>query len=558
MNDNPNINVSIQIDGDVSNAEIVGVRIEQANSKPKTLAGNLFKYIFTEYLGLPALCEIQSRLTVRQLMREGRSIECQSVHKLWQLVLGRARDDSVAVPSRDPVAVRLQNVQLTSFVNRSPGNLPGTGLARFSARDSVGPQRHELLVGTDVLMWEDLVVRQFGLGDVRFDAFDDRYLLAVLDRPPSLSDDFFHVAHTDWFREPHLNFMRGLDDDKAWITAYGFPVVVTALAYSSVIRELEAYGAVRLEGITGVLASLPSDISLDLPVGIPKLALLVDDRSALQGVSPPDRSLASAWTVVTTQSNDQYQFAHWPFVIGTPDYRINLSDAVKTINKEISRFDLQPIFEFDASQNWFSSDAPFGPRTIRALYHSLQEKERLLAQNRLHDFALRFQAAFDRALVGAALGRSAELGHSRVWEMSLHEAYVMCCEGLAQLRFGKTDRAIQLFDAISTRNPDYCWAYFFRGACLYFQGEHSKAAVALGDAVDRALDELLQGSGELLRSPSSSYAEWYVLMLLWLDYVERTLGQQPQMAYSFVPSAVSDFDPDIAVPSDSQAWEIPF
>ena len=67
-----NVNVNINVAGNVVNSEITGVSFSDSEGWSKSFAGDgLFTKVFTEFLGLPSLQELETRLDVWFAKRRG-------------------------------------------------------------------------------------------------------------------------------------------------------------------------------------------------------------------------------------------------------------------------------------------------------------------------------------------------------------------------------------------------------------------------------------------------------------------------------------------------------
>ncbi len=126
-----------------------------------------------------------------------------------------------------------------------------------------------------------------------------------------------------------------------------------------------------------VLQSVPHHTPLTWPTGIPKLVLYIGDRSSIKGIGKPFPIFASAWSVVTNSQGDRYQYAYWPFLVGTENYQKTILDATSIIKYYMAESALEPIFEFDYKYNWFSDQTPFTPDNIVDLYKSIKIKDKM-------------------------------------------------------------------------------------------------------------------------------------------------------------------------------------
>src|SRR5438270_7855579 len=114
------INVNI-VTGDINNSEITFVRITDPDGWERQFESkSLFTTIFTEFLGLPSLQELEWQSKVRSAIRKGRIKEYRKVFDLWRdASMGgmRGRGEPLSKGS----FIRLSDIQLTEFVNRNPG-----------------------------------------------------------------------------------------------------------------------------------------------------------------------------------------------------------------------------------------------------------------------------------------------------------------------------------------------------------------------------------------------------------------------------------------------------
>ncbi len=68
----PGIQVSIVVEGNVENSEIVGAKVVLPNGETRGYFGKLFSRFLTEYLCLPSLSELDQRISVRKAIHEQR------------------------------------------------------------------------------------------------------------------------------------------------------------------------------------------------------------------------------------------------------------------------------------------------------------------------------------------------------------------------------------------------------------------------------------------------------------------------------------------------------
>jgi hypothetical protein len=554
----PHVNVSITVQGDVHNSDIVGVTLSPPTGGSTKITADLFRYLFVEYLALPSLLELRSKLAIRKAVRAGQYAEVDSVIELWRGFVQHVwrsippplgghdgtsyhsehSGTGIALP-REGVVVKLRNVLVSSFVNRVPGYQCAYPTRNFYIRESsLLPEERDILVGGDLITAEDCLVRQFGLGDIRFGAVDDTYLLSLLDAQPGLAGlDRFGLLHRSP-RDLGAMHMKSIFEGHPWfgysMTAFGFPLVVTSLVHAAMSDLLIDYGAAFVSEITGVLRAVPAERRLSWQAGVPRVALCVEDRSNVKGVTKPRPFLGSAWTVVANHDHSRCQFAHWPFLIGLAGYHEKIREATNIINEEASKRELQPLFEFDSRCNWFSGDAPFTPQNMIELYRSLQDAGSVMAQKYRQDAVRTVQASTEIFLTCLREAYENELTES--WRGALHDANLLWAEGMVQLRSQKFQSAQERFSAAVVKMPSFTWAHLFAGICSYFAGNKKDAEVALHAALECAVDDLLQdhntGPGYSLRN---TYSKWYLMLWLWYDYVRREAGSPVVDSGGFCP-----------------------
>jgi hypothetical protein len=339
------IDVDINIAGSVYNSAINGLTIVNASGNQQKRKHSLIRQVLIEYLGLPSLFEIEKKFEIMYAKQKGRYHEFDAsgmgIIDLWKSILGGTFSNMVPEPAwnsfhkssfhREPIsdyikrrndlkeqmitplgdgwAIKIHNVHLTEFVSRSPGRAYTFPRAYLSHQFE---NWNNLLRTQKNWDWQELAGRNLGLGDVRFNVRDGKYLLNAvgMERPywggmevvcaPSGQKDFkYHDA----------------------LSTLGFPIVITEDVYNLLRNSLQSHGVVFVEELTGLLIRVQYDFDLTWAPGVPKMCLFVGDRNACKGIRNPHMTVyCSAWTVLIHEENDDARYAHWTFRVGGRDY----------------------------------------------------------------------------------------------------------------------------------------------------------------------------------------------------------------------------------------------
>ncbi len=567
----PGINVSIDIQGNVQNSEIVGVKIEGTDGKSRHITSQLFRYIFVEYLGLPSLSEIQTRLVINKAIRKGQYLEGVGVDFLWRQLTHHFRrnildldaDDiyhhyaeyfsfidsseedadvtrKIALFPSEGVVVQFHKVQLCPFVNRTPGFryvYPRTSQHPPATRMMFADNplsRH--LIEDRLAGWEHAVVTQLGLGDIRFRSIDAKYLLNVVPTPSEYAISRYRLEPRiimEEFFKPESFTSFSYDH-----TSFGFPLVVTSSVYESISGFLDEYGALYAEEVTGVLQNATPQMFLNWMAGIPKVAIYVENRSSIKGVRKPVPFAASAWSLVTNPQENHYLYAYWPFFVGLKNYQETIRYATGFIKQEMAKYGFEPIFEFDSAYNWFSNRTPFTPDNIVDLYKSIQAKDRLVLQEQKQELTRASQISTQGYL--NSLQDSYPNPDVEEWTNKLYDADLLCNEALVEMRFNQPRLAQQKLMASISIPCHYTWSRFFNGISLYFSDEKSAALSWLHQAIEYAVDDLLQNNDQdnsrTYHGIADQYSAWYVMIWLWYDFVRHELKISPMDVGHFSPA----------------------
>jgi hypothetical protein len=563
--DTSNINVEINIAGSVENSQITGVSIYLPEGERREIRGSLFRKFFIEYLGLPSLLELQSRLEVWHAGRDGRLFEYGSIAALWSELVSHLHNLGVAMLECQPrqglapgMAVRIHNLQLCPFVNRNPGYQYAYPSAN---RSELGYE--DIMVGVPLIITEDFVAKNGGLGDIRFSPHSGRHLLnaiphsGVMGRSYGLGSlKLEELARIDT-REL---FSHGGRFGHPWLeeshTAYGMPVVVSDLVYANLKTLLDDYGAVAIEEMTGTLEVTTWQPSLQWYPGIPKLALCVEDRHAIKGISRPHPSVGSAWTVVDLPGQERRLFAYWPFLIGIENYRSSLRRATEIIGEEISKNNAVPLFEFDSESNWFSKDTPFTPDKVAEIYKRLDSKDVVHKQKYRQDVAHVFDIFLERYCGDQLRTLEWEFGDVSSAQQLLKAAAQSCALGIAEMRAGNLTRALDNFRDSLGSWPRFVWSSMFEGICLALSEKDGQALERFRYSLESAADDLATPMDRY----SDSFATWYLMCWVLYDYIARRFGSRT-IEFQFYPIEEAEHwsrEARFGLHSDQRCWVLRF
>lgn len=456
-------NVEIHVHGDVTNSTIIGID----GRTPIRTDDSLFRKVLFEYIGIPTLREVASRVelfaaTNRGIVREFDFARSSALLQLWMAVLQDrygfaspgtfmldAYDDNTRSirkdysPSEreDPIHpgtwVKLRNVHLSSFVNRAPGKFFLGGWRFGNGHEPNTKDR--FAVSQSMWTWEDYAVRTIGIGDVRFGELEGYVILQAgcasgVNTSPT-------------------------DAGGATLSPLGFPVLVEHLAYQRLKPLFDDYGSALIDELTAQLLPAPKESGLIWAPGIPKTCLVVTDRANVSGVSTPRRSHNAIWTVAANNDSSKFHYCVWGFTLGEKGYRESMRAAAQTIVAAMHRRNLHAIFECDAEQNWFSENAAFGPTQIDVLAKQVSKQERLKAELAITDI----DAGADHMIAdcdGAALDMQSMDSLSRAWRL---------------FQLDETQQSLAMTDDFLEEHPMYPFARYLRGLNLMCLG-HQEAA----------------------------------------------------------------------------------
>jgi len=339
---------SITMESDLLRGNVARVEITTEGAR-HNLFGALLGRILVDYLGLPSLLEIHSRMTVRECLLTNRFKRIGGVGALWNAVLGgdvrcshdgwwmraqyqRPRHEDATEPSPvgEGFAVNLNSIQLTPFVNRNPGRYyvlpqwyaprdmdgrPNDGYGSPDGMDSL------ISISSDLILVENIAVRRFGLGDVRLRPRLGRVLLNAVDVPNQGDGTTNRRAVVDYDLRRVTPRQLGCSPWFSAASPMGFPVVVSEAVFRLLQPAIQEYGSVYLDSITGVLGRTSGFQGLRNAVGTPGLALLVEDRKSVEGIRAPETPVfCSAWTAARTKEGELVSYANWLFPVGTKHY----------------------------------------------------------------------------------------------------------------------------------------------------------------------------------------------------------------------------------------------
>lgn len=481
------IHVNINIAGSVVDSEVIGVKIAR-DGREKSIRSRLFSQVFFEYLLLPSFQEVAAQLDRRISGKRGRRLfdfDKHGLEYLWMSILGdhywmaspwtftvygsgrwswrnqhghHVRKIGAAPPALHPGTwVTLRNVQLTPFVNRSPGKFYRGGWEFSRGHDK--SDNDLFLVSTSMWTWEDYAVRTLGIGDVRFRDVDDFVLLECVAREHS---------------EPGIMETSGEDGSRfaggACLSALGFPILITQLAYRKLRHYINELGGVFVSELHAKLLPLEDDPFLFWAPGIPKMCLVAADRAAFCGVRRPGRSFSALWTVATNETDSGFHYCTWGFEIGTKRFRHSLEAAARLVKHAITERGLRALFEFDATTNWFGEGAAFGPLEMEELHKRLKHTPEV----RAHAALVAYSAQFDN-FVARALHIPLDLRD-------------LMCRGLAYLQTLNAEAALACFKTVEQLSSVHPFITFNCGRAAWLSGDVEAAIQYWRDALKQDPD----------------------------------------------------------------------
>jgi len=470
------ISVEINVAGDVVDSEIVGIRFE--NGRQAQIRDTLFKRVFFEYLNLPTISEVLATLdrlvSVRKKgLREFDFTKSSSLLRLWMAILqdhygfaephtfmldmygpnGQlaprtewAADES---PLRAGDWVRLKNVHLSPFVNRSPGKF-FLGGWRFHSGHS-RQEDQQFAVSQRVWTWEDYAVRTMGIGDVRMGEIDDFFMLQASTAVGSATSS--------------------TDGGGAAISALGFPILVDRLIFNRLKPTIQDYGVVAVESIYAQVHQSDDKSGLIWAPGVPKLILVAMDRTGLGSTSLPREIYSSVWTVAAKGELSDFHYCTWGFVNGTKEHRKNLKSAVDVVKTAMQERDLQAVFEFDIEQNWFGDDTPFGPTQIKALAKKLSRESTFKRASQLYAIDAGAEHTVHDMLEGDERDLTAETQELLARTLSL-------------VQLDRFSEALACIRKVLATSDNVAYAWYLNGIALYYNEQEQDAVRAWKKALD--------------------------------------------------------------------------
>jgi hypothetical protein len=477
--------VEINVYGDAINSTIVGIDLGKRSFKT---SDGLFRKVLFEYLGLPTLREVATRVDLnlaksRNHVRTFDFAKSSSLLRLWMAVLqdhygfadpstfmldaydarGQMRSSKKWTEAEKPLFtgtwVRLKNLQLSSFVNRAPGKffLGGWRFQQGHDANEVG----KFPVSQRMWTWEDYAVRTIGIGDVRLGPLDGFVMLQA--------------------GCPSNAATSATDAGGATLSPLGFPVLVEERLYKRVKPMIDEYGVVFLDEFMGQLAPAPENTGLIWAPGIPKSCLVAVDRASISEPSIPRKAFSSIWTVATNDDRSHFHYCVWGFQVGEKGYRAGVKAAADTIAKAMAKRRLHALFECDCEQNWFSEAAEFGPDQIKALAKHVARQERLRREISINDIDAGAEHTVADAVKKGDPETTAQL--SRAFQM---------------LQMGMYQESLAATEAFLKAHPRHPFALYLKGANLYCLGKGTEARPILASTLTTDLSYNLQERTEHL------------------------------------------------------------
>jgi hypothetical protein len=463
------INVEINIAGDVVDSDVIGINLPDGRSAK--IRDALFNRVFFEYLSLPTISEVLARIdritsTPSTGIREFDFSKASALLRLWMAVLQdlygfcqphtfmldmyangelAPREEWAAneSPLRSGDWIKLRNVHLSPFVNRSPGKF-FLGGWRFTSGHS--PQEeNNFAISERIWTWEDYAVRTMGIGDVRIGELDGFVMLQASAATGAVTS--------------------ATDGGGAAISALGFPILVESLVYNRLKTTIENFGAVAIDSLYARVAEAGENTGLIWAAGVPKLILVALDRHGMGSPSVPNNMHSSIWTVAEGDDMSKFHYCTWGFVNGSRDYRKNLAASVGVIRTAMEERGLRAVFEFDIEQNWFGEDTRFGPSQIKSLSKKLMKQAGAIKAVELNAIDAGAEHSIEQAL------RDDDGRLSPKIEMLMSRA-------LAMIQVGRYSEALTLTAKLleDQQNIAFCWHLHAMG--LYYTHATEEAIVA--------------------------------------------------------------------------------
>lgn len=460
--------VEINIYGDANNSTIIGI---QGRRRSLETSSSLFKKVLFEYIGLPGLREVASKIDFyhanrKSLVRHYDFARPSSVLRLWMDVLqdhyvfvppdffmldiydsqGNLNPEPDKAPLLPGAWTRLKNVQLSAFVNRAPGKF-FLGGWRFS-RGHEETEKDRFAVSESMWTWENYAVRTLGIGDVRLGPLDGFTLLqGSCPAGPDTS---------------------ARDAGGAKLSPLGFPILVEDRLWKKLKPIIDLYGAAFVEEIAAQLLPAPAETGLVWAPGVPKTCLLAVDRSSMSVPKEPQTCYNSIWTVASNSDQSHFHYCVWGFESGRKGYRANIKTAADTISKAMSKRQLHPLFECDHEQNWFSEGADFGPDQIKSMSKKIARQERLRKEMSLNDI----DAGAEHFVYDSARSFTEDPDTlqilSRAWQL---------------FQLGTISESLLIIDRYLTEAPENPFALYLKAVDHFYLSEYDVAASAAGRAL---------------------------------------------------------------------------
>lgn len=481
----PNISVNIEIDGPVINSTIIGI-----DNQSKRIQNPVFSRVLSEYLVLPTLHELAARVhrAVNTTGKELRTFDFSKhgLEYLWQCLLQdqywmappsnfTAYDSDDAVKQwfdqhgdhvkrgkgPDPILrnqwVILRNVQLSPFVNRSPGRFYRGGWEFTKGHSEFDDGR--FLVSSRMWTWEDYAVRTMGIGDVRLPEQDGYYLMQATSALFTNSD--LGIAFVDVMPDGS-RYAGG-----SAISALGFPILVSETLYDRLNSFISSHGAVAVDKLTVRLVRAPEESRVLWAPGIPKTVLIASDARAATGVSTPMPAFNAAWTVAIDEDFSQAHYCTWGFQTGIRTFRSELEAAAKVISGAIKERGLRACFEFDHETNWFGESSIFTVSDISKLAATLPSLSPIRETAEEIDYAAQYDSWVER-----------ETG------FSLEKRNPICLV-IGEAETGRMQSAHHLLDSIDREVAEHPFVIDLKARLYWLSGDTRNAIKLWRNALDR-------------------------------------------------------------------------
>jgi hypothetical protein len=383
------VSVQIKIDGPVINSKITGVDYQSRRTRDP-----IFGRVLSEYLILPTMRELAGRIhrTIKTSGKQLRTFDFtkHGLEYLWQSLLqdqywmappssftgfgqnvrqdwiDQHGDHAAMGGLPDPISrdqwLILRNVQLSPFVNRSPGKFYRGGWDWSRGHSRIDDRR--FLVSASMWTWEDYAVRTLGIGDVRLPEQNGYCLMQVTSA-----------------YGPDLGVHSAMDRDGshyaggAAVSALGFPILVGQELQHRLDPFMASQGAVAVEQLTARLVRAPEHSGLLWARGVPKTVLTVSDEGAAIGITAPMPIFNAAWTVAADDDLGHIHYCAWGFRTGIRTFRKELETATKVISTAIKERGLRACFEFDNETNWFGETCLFSVSDMVGMADSLPRSD---------------------------------------------------------------------------------------------------------------------------------------------------------------------------------------